>query len=230
MSRPVSDRKTNSGGVRRGELSRTEKIERNKAGAAIGAAVKSPAAYYEEVKADPKLLGDLETVILQGAIACKGFPEIIEDVEDAFGITLNNAQIKRHLKKGVQSGRTSDTLEEARQLEVARLDDLYGKLHETIGVFPDPKTVTTMLRISERRAALMGLDAPIQIEVKQQVTEEIKLFMNIMRTGLDSTTFQSVMKAVRAYKNTAGLSGIARAEESEEEVITVELKEDIPGD
>lgn len=52
--------------------------------------------------------------------------------------------------------------EEVRQLQLARLDLWLTKLEKKINK-GDPKAIQTALRIEERRARLMGLDAPVKV-------------------------------------------------------------------
>jgi hypothetical protein len=56
---------------------------------------------------------------------------------------------------------TTDTAERVRQLELHRLDRYRLSLDSRRG---DPRTVDTLIRISERVAKLHGLDAPTKIE------------------------------------------------------------------
>lgn len=56
---------------------------------------------------------------------------------------------------------TAEHVEELRTLELARLDDMWQKLYPTLPKDAiDAKTANTLIRISERRAALTGMDAP----------------------------------------------------------------------
>lgn len=55
---------------------------------------------------------------------------------------------------------TAEKAIELRTMELLRLDAMWLKLWPTKRGKLDPRTVDTLLRISERRAALLGLDAP----------------------------------------------------------------------
>lgn len=62
-----------------------------------------------------------------------------------------------------------ETADDLRVLENERLDDLwrraYGRLTQTTDTDAFVKLQNAMIRISSRRAGLMGLDAPRQVEV-----------------------------------------------------------------
>lgn len=60
-------------------------------------------------------------------------------------------------------GLVVDNATQLRQLELERLDRMLTALDDGIGN-GDPKAVTAAIRISERRAKLLGLDKPIQVE------------------------------------------------------------------
>ena len=65
-----------------------------------------------------------------------------------------------------------------RQLELERLDGLYSKLAPGIEA-GDPRSVEAALRISGRRAKLLGMDAPIKSEITGADGERLKLEVNL---------------------------------------------------
>lgn len=80
--------------------------------------------------------------------------------------------------KAVQSAlkrMLAEPAEEVRALELARLDRLqmahWPRAIGSGGVAPDPVATATVLRIMERRAKMMGLDAPTTVNVQRVVDE-----------------------------------------------------------
>lgn len=67
-----------------------------------------------------------------------------------------------------------DSAEELRQLELERCDMLFKGL-EPMAAIGNPGAVNSFLRVMERRAKLLGLDAPVKADVKTdgQLTIEV---------------------------------------------------------
>ena len=83
--------------------------------------------------------------------------------------------------------RTADQLagsvEGVRQLELQRLDQMQLQLWQGV-MAGDQQAVTTVLKIQERRASLLGLDAPKQIEARVRIdvlswNQALKDFLDI---------------------------------------------------
>lgn len=90
-------------------------------------------------------------------LAGKTHKEIADEMCIATGTV--HGWIKKELERSAPEAR-----EEVRQLEVERLDFMYTKLHPRIEK-GDEKAINSALRIMDRRAKLLGLDMPAQIEV-----------------------------------------------------------------
>jgi len=67
-----------------------------------------------------------------------------------------------HLANALDASVVENTTQ-LRQMELERLDRMLTVLENGISV-GDPKAVTAAIRVSERRARLLGLDKPIQVE------------------------------------------------------------------
>lgn len=65
--------------------------------------------------------------------------------------------------------------EEVRDLEVARLDEMLRALWPGVQA-GEPKKVLAALRVMERRAKLLGLDAPAKIDVRHMIEELAREF------------------------------------------------------
>ena len=61
-----------------------------------------------------------------------------------------------------------DTAEQLRALELLRLDELLSALWDT-AIAGDLKAVDRVLKVMERRAKLLGLDAPFEIKTDGQI-------------------------------------------------------------
>jgi hypothetical protein len=74
-----------------------------------------------------------------------------------------------------QAIRDAETAEELRRLEAARLDKLQAALWDN-AMSGDVQSVDKILKVSDRRAKLFGLDAPAELKVDgaQTVRYEIK--------------------------------------------------------
>jgi len=65
---------------------------------------------------------------------------------------------------------TKDSAEQLRQLELERLDMLTKAL-EPMAAVGNPGAVNSFLRVMERRAKLLGLDAPVKQDISVDVTK-----------------------------------------------------------
>jgi predicted transcriptional regulator len=83
------------------------------------------------------------------------------DIGKAVGIS--HAQAERYVKQALKesAGRAAATADELRRLELHRLDELLAALW---GQKAEPQVASTIIRLGERRAKLLGLDAPTQLE------------------------------------------------------------------
>lgn len=79
----------------------------------------------------------------------------------------------------------SESTEAVRQLEIKRLDSMLFPIWNSV-LTGDLQATTTALRIQERRASLLGLDAPKQVDARIRVeyvswNQAIKDFLDIYR-------------------------------------------------
>jgi hypothetical protein len=96
------------------------------------------------------------------------YPEIARAMERQFKGRLPNGWDQRYaykdVKRELEKLRTeiNDAAEDVRQLELERLDNLLKSLWEDAYVHGDYKAVDRVLKIMDRRARYLGLDAPDQ--------------------------------------------------------------------
>jgi len=91
--------------------------------------------------------------------------------------------VMRELKATAQD--MGEGIEAVRQLELKRLDQMQFPLWPAV-LAGDVQATTTALRIQERRASLLGLDAPKQIEARVRIdvlswNQAIRDFLDVYR-------------------------------------------------
>jgi hypothetical protein len=91
--------------------------------------------------------------------------------------------IMRELEQTAQD--MGESTEAVRQLELKRLDQMQFPIWNQV-LAGDQGAITTALRIQERRASLMGLDAPKQIEARVRIdvmswNQAIRDFLDLYR-------------------------------------------------
>lgn len=86
--------------------------------------------------------------------------------EIARGVPCSLGQAHAYVQEALDEERqvVRERAEVVRELELGRLDRMYMKLMATQGASTNPRVVDTLLRIQERRARLLGLDAPTKWE------------------------------------------------------------------
>jgi len=109
--------------------------------------------------------------------------------------------VMRELKATAQD--MGEGIEAVRQLELKRLDQMQFPLWPAV-LAGDVQATTTALRIQERRASLLGLDAPKQIEARVRVdvlswNQAIRDFLEVYRE-LHSTAPEAPMLLERIDK------------------------------
>lgn len=84
--------------------------------------------------------------------------------------------VRRYIEDAVTSleGVKSEDAAHAREIELARLDDLYEVMHEK-ALRGDTRAVSACMHIMERRAKLAGLDKPSVVERHITISDVIPL-------------------------------------------------------
>ena len=95
-----------------------------------------------------------------------------QQIGDRLGMTRQGAHvtIKRYLYETAKA--TEESADELRVLELQRLDALQAS-HWSDAMKGDIQKTLAILRIMNRRAALMGLDAPVRAEIANVTPVEI---------------------------------------------------------
>jgi len=99
--------------------------------------------------------------------------------------------------------KTSLDTEEYRALELERLDTAQLAIASKVQS-GDLGSIDRWLRISERRSALLGLDAPIRLKIEQGVEAELNAFLNSLESVLPTEIYKQVLTAIAAVENRAG--------------------------
>lgn len=93
------------------------------------------------------------------------------------------------------NAKTALDTEEYRALELERLDTAQLAIAQKVKA-GDVFAIDRWLRISERRAALLGLDAPVRLRIEQGVEAELNNFLSTLESCLPPDVFTQVLTAV----------------------------------
>ena len=99
--------------------------------------------------------------------------------------------------------KTSLDTEAYRSLELERLDTAQLAIAKKVQS-GDLGSIDRWLRISERRSALLGLDAPVRLKIEQGVEAELSAFLNSLESVLPSEIYQQVLTAIATVETRAG--------------------------
>ena len=95
------------------------------------------------------------------------------------------------------------------QLELQRYDDYLLRLLPQIQKC-NIRAIEAALKISKQRRDLLGLDAPIQIQVEEKLTEalniELNAFLETLQPVLAPDVFKQVLTAVATLSDRAGVA------------------------
>lgn len=92
---------------------------------------------------------------------------------------------------------TKGEAEHYRQIELTRLDMAMSAISKLVAS-GDVNAVNAWVKISESRRKLLGLDAPVQLQVQQQLETQQDQFFNMLESVLDAETFAKVAAAAVA--------------------------------
>ncbi|HEY2510143.1 MAG TPA: hypothetical protein VGI39_04785 [Polyangiaceae bacterium] len=87
-----------------------------------------------------------------------------------------------------------EAAKEVRLLEIARLDRLLGAVWNRAMSGVSPASVRNALRIMQRRAALLGLDAPRAAAVAVLVAQQLQGVLKALERGLESNVYDRVLE------------------------------------
>jgi len=110
----------------------------------------------------------------------------LQQIADQLGFASAAGAYKAIMRELAETAQgMSESTEAVRQLELKRLDQMLFPIWNQV-ITGDQGAITTALRIQERRASLLGLDAPKQIEARVRVdvvswNEAIRDFINVYR-------------------------------------------------
>ena len=99
--------------------------------------------------------------------------------------------------------KTSLDTEEYRSLELERLDTAQLAIAKKVQA-GDLGSIDRWLRISERRSALLGLDAPVRLKIEQGIEAELSAFLNSLESVLPSEIYQQVLTAIATVETRVG--------------------------
>ena len=107
---------------------------------------------------------------------------------------------------GLLTEQCTHDAEELRQLELERLDTYLLRLQPKI-TLGDVRAIAQAVNISERRCKMLGLDAPIQIQVEDIVNAELTAFIDGLEPLLPREVYIQVLDAVALIGAKAEVAG-----------------------
>jgi len=122
----------------------------------------------------------------QQAILLRMAGATIKQIADKLGYASEAGAYKAIMRELEQTAQSmSESTEAVRQLELKRLDQMQFPIWPSV-VSGDQGAIGTALRIQERRASLLGLDAPKQIEARVRIdvmswNQALKDFLDVYR-------------------------------------------------
>lgn len=96
--------------------------------------------------------------------------------------------------------------DEYRQLELERLDEYLFRLQVKLRM-GDHQATALALKIGERRAKLMGLEAPIQIQVDEAVNTELTLAIDLLQAKMSPSAYSELLAGLREIGKSAAMAG-----------------------
>jgi hypothetical protein len=114
-----------------------------------------------------------------------------------FGYYIGPSTVQERIQKACAE-LVNPRVEELRKVEVARLDRYLASLDQKV-MEGDQQSINTALRVSERRAKMLGIDMPLQLEVKHTVVTSVddELEKLAAELGLADPTLAPVEMAVQ---------------------------------
>lgn len=100
---------------------------------------------------------------------------------------------------------TKQDAEELRELELQRLDTAQLAIAKLVRQ-GHLGAVDRWLRISERRSKLLGLDAPIQQQVKLQTEKQLTQTLDVLQKRMNPDAFEQLITALTALDNSPEVS------------------------
>lgn len=97
-------------------------------------------------------------------------------------------------------------VEEYRELEQERLDTAMLAIARDVQR-GDLAAITCWLRISKSRRELLGLDAPLQIQIEERLEAELEQFVSQLESVLPSETFEQVLRAIATVEDRSKAAG-----------------------
>ena len=122
----------------------------------------------------------------QQAISLRMAGATVKQIADQLGYASEAGAYKAIMRELEQTAQDmSESTEAVRQLELKRLDQMQFPIWPSV-IAGDQGAIGTALRIQERRASLLGLDAPKQIEARVRIdviswNQALRDFLDVYR-------------------------------------------------
>jgi hypothetical protein len=106
--------------------------------------------------------------------------------------------------------------EEVRRQELERLDEYLFRLSPAIAR-GDAKAIDSAVKISERRCKMLGIDAPVQIQVDQIVNAELTNLIDGLQLMLPAETYETVLSAIATLSERSKMTPIELIDAGDED-------------
>jgi hypothetical protein len=132
--------------------------------------------------------------------------KIIADKFDApkYDATSAHRDVMESLKKLNETCRL--TTEEYRQLELERLDSYLFRLQVGLRM-GNPQAVNAAIKVGERRAKLLGIDAPVQIQVEEIVHGELTSMVDQLQALMPPDAYSIMLAGLKVIGERSAMAG-----------------------
>lgn len=113
------------------------------------------------------------------------------------GIKLSHMSVKNHVNAALDEVKTQ-TAEEAQhyiQLELERLNIAQAAAMKGM-MTGDPQAVNAFVKVCESRRKLLGLDAPVQLQIQQGLQSELTGLLEFLQNAVSPEAYAEFMGAV----------------------------------
>lgn len=141
----------------------------------------------------------------QKCLELRKFGASFRSISEQQGISLG--QVHKYVSDALAeiNQLTATNAEELRQLELQRLDTATLAIAKLVKQ-GDLRAVDRWLRISERRSKLLGLDAPIQQQVKLETEKQLVQTLDALQQRMDPNAFEQLTNALIALDDRSEVS------------------------
>jgi hypothetical protein len=159
----------------------------------------------QEKRKRPRTLNTPDALRVKAAVAEAAKLRILglgyRQIGERMGVTASTAH--KYVTRAAEGYelQAAEAIDTQRKLELARLDHAMTVVMSQIAKLatstkPNPAAIDQLVRVSERRAKLLGLDAALEVKVQQAMGNEIDAVIARLRDGLNDEEFAKALAAL----------------------------------